>query len=219
MSAAREPTTGRKVDASPAGAGKIPADEAEIRAFYKRLGGSESDPFNNLILRETLATAWMGGNEPDGQNRRIKATVAALSGFKPQDEIEGMLAAQAVAMHFGAMECFRRAMIPEQSGEAANKLRRDGANLARGMTDMLEALDRKRGKRPQVVRVERVVVQEGGRAIVGNVQAGAAAVADAPAPASAPPPAVKHEPPGAVLDLPAVASDRATAPVLGRGEA
>jgi hypothetical protein len=38
------------------------------------------------------------------------------------------------------------------------------------MTDMLEALDRKRGKGPQVVRVERVVVHEGGQAIVGNVQ-------------------------------------------------
>jgi hypothetical protein len=38
------------------------------------------------------------------------------------------------------------------------------------MTDMLEALDRKRGKGPQVVRVERVVVHEGGQAIVGNVR-------------------------------------------------
>jgi hypothetical protein len=52
----------------------------------------------------------------------------------------------------------------------ASKLRKDGANLARGMTDMLEALDRKRGKGPQVVRVERVVVNEGGQAIVGNVR-------------------------------------------------
>jgi hypothetical protein len=47
---------------------------------------------------------------------------------------------------------------------------RDGANLTRGMTDMLDALNRKRGKGPQVVRVERVVVHEGGQAIVGNVQ-------------------------------------------------
>ena len=40
------------------------------------------------------------------------------------------------------------------------------------MTDMIEALDRKRGKGPQVVRVERVIVHEGGQAIVGNVHAG-----------------------------------------------
>jgi hypothetical protein len=44
--------------------------------------------------------------------------------------------------------------------------------MARAMTDMLDALDRKRGKGPQVVRVERVVVHEGGQAIVGNVQGG-----------------------------------------------
>jgi hypothetical protein len=70
------------------------------------------------------------------------------------------------------MECFRRAMIKDQPFDFATKLRKDGANLSRGMTDMLEALDRKRGKGPQVVRVERVVVHEGGQAIVGNVATG-----------------------------------------------
>ena len=44
-----------------------------------------------------------------------------------------MLAAQTVAMHFGAMECFRRAMVHDQQPEVASKLRKDGANLARGM--------------------------------------------------------------------------------------
>jgi len=34
--------------------------------------------------------------------------------------------------------------------------------LFRAMTDMVDALDRKCGKGPQVVRVERVVVHEGG---------------------------------------------------------
>lgn len=85
-----------------------------------------------------------------------------------------MLAAQATAMHLSAMECFRRSIIPEQPAEIASKLRRDGANLSRGMTDMLDALDRKRGRGPQVVRVERVVVHEGGQAVVGNVTAGGA---------------------------------------------
>ena len=106
------------------------------------------------------------------------AAVAALRAFKPTDEIEGMLAAQTMAMHFGAMECFRRAMVHDQHPEVASKLRKDGANLARGMTDMLDALDRKRGKGPQVVRVERVVVHEGGQAFVGNVQPAASKVGE-----------------------------------------
>jgi hypothetical protein len=93
-----------------------------------------------------------------------------MAAFRPKDEIEGMLAAQAVALHFGAMECLRRAMVPNQPFETAAKLRKDGANLARAMTDMVDVLDRRRGKGPQVMRVERVVVQDGGQAIVGNVQ-------------------------------------------------
>ncbi len=138
----------------------------------KPLGGSDRCEFNSFVLREVIASIWVvkEDGDPEAINRAIATAAAALEAFKPANEIEAMLAAQAVAMHFGAMECFRRAMIGEQSSEVASKLRRDGANLARGVADMLDAIDRKRGKAPQVVRVERVVVHDGGQAIVGNVQ-------------------------------------------------
>src|ERR1700760_1140642 len=139
----------------------------ELRAF----GGSRSDEFNGALINAMARTGWFPpGQTDEACSQQMLAAVAALRAFKPTDEIEGMLAAQTVAMHFGAMECFRRAMMHDQHPEVASKLRKDGANLARGMTDMLDALERKRGKGPQVVRVERVVVHEGGQAIVGNVQ-------------------------------------------------
>ena len=165
-----------------------PVLKAEVDANpFRGMGGSKEDDFNNVILRETLVTIWIPDGENDGQRRRISAGMTALMAFKPKDEIEGMLAAQAVALHFGAMECFRRAMHKEQPFDIASKLRKDGANLARGMAEMLDALDRKRGKGPQVVRVERVVVHEGGRAIVGNVSPGTVpphAALEAPQPAA-----------------------------------
>ena len=136
---------------------------------FQRIGGSKSPHFNSTLLRQTLETIWTFKDNPDDVERRQSAAAVALAAFKPRDEIEGMLVAQAVAMHYGAMECFRRAMLQDQPTDIAARMRKDGANLARGMTDMLDALDRKRGKAPQVVRVERVVVQEGGQAIVGNV--------------------------------------------------
>jgi len=37
-------------------------------------------------------------------------------------------------------------MIRDQPAEFAARFRKDGGNLARAMTDMLDALDRKRGK-------------------------------------------------------------------------
>ncbi len=137
--------------------------------LFRTISGSKSLSFNSVLLRETLATIWVPGNDDDGMNKAIQAAAAALAAFKPKDEIEGMIAAQAVALHFGAMEALRRSMVKEQPSEIAARLRKDGANLARAMTDMLDAIDRKRGKRQQVVRVERVVVQDGGQAIVGNV--------------------------------------------------
>jgi hypothetical protein len=136
----------------------------------KVMAGSELPEFNHALLNATVAT--ISGHDPDATTIRVAAATAALAAFKPTDEIEGMIAAQAVALHHAAMECFRRAALPGHAPEVASKLRKDGANMARGMTDMLDALDRKRGKGHQVVRVERVVVHEGGRAIVGNVKGG-----------------------------------------------
>lgn len=171
---------------------------------FAGVGGSRVDAFNMVLLRETIGTIWVSTKEEKGQTELIQAAAEALKGFKPTDEIEGMLAAQAVALHLGAMECLRRSMISEQPGDAASRLRRDGANLARAMAEMLEALDRKRGKGPQVVRVERVMVQDGGKAIVGNVSQ-----------RNDPPPAAALEAAqtGPAFDLPAMATSR------GRGEA
>jgi hypothetical protein len=159
----------RKRAATPDSADAVAVFESNPGDPYRAIGGSRSRHFNNALLRSTLATLWP---DPNDTERRVSAACVALAAFRPKDEIEAMVAAQAVAMHHGAMECFRRAMIPEQPSETAARLRKDGANLARAMTDMLDALDRKRGKAPQVVRVERVVVQDGGRAIVGNITSG-----------------------------------------------
>ena len=40
---------------------------------------------------------------------RSGATGAALAGVGPKDELEGMMAAQLIAAHNAAMECYRRA--------------------------------------------------------------------------------------------------------------
>jgi hypothetical protein len=52
-------------------------------------------------------------------NRALKdqanAVLAGLLGITPNDELEGMLAAQLIACHNVSMERFRRAMIGEQT--------------------------------------------------------------------------------------------------------
>ena len=139
------------------------------------ISGSKMPAFSNTLANSVINTLSKFSNESqEAKDRKASAALGAVRAFEPKDEIEGMIAAQAVALHLATMECARRAMLPDQPGEAAAKLRRDAANLARTMVDMVEAIDRRRGKGLQVVRVERVVVHEGGRAIVGSVTSGAA---------------------------------------------
>lgn len=137
---------------------------------FKPMGGSGNHHFNRTMYEQVLNSAWINTAASEEQQSRIGSAAAqALVGLGPKDEVEGMLAAQAAGLHFAAMECLRRAMHPEQNSDVASKLRKDAANLSRAMVEMTEAIQRRRGKGPQVVRVERVVVQEGGQAIVGNV--------------------------------------------------
>lgn len=145
----------------------------EMREF----GGSRYGVFNHALVNEVVRTAWVvaGPGEKEAADRKATGmVVAAMKAFEPKDEIEGMLAGQAVAMHLASMEAFRRAIIPEQGAETASKLRRDGVNLSRGMADMLAALAKHRGQGQQKVIVEHVHVHAGGRAVVGAVTTGGA---------------------------------------------
>lgn len=142
----------------------------------KGIGGSPDDRFNSQVANAAVATAWFPKNlTSEDRDKLVSAVVNGMMAFKPADEIEGMLAAQAVAMHHASMECSRRAMIPEQPFEAAQGFRKAAASASRALTELLSALDRKRGKASQQkVTVEHVHVHSGGQAIVGAVAAGRA---------------------------------------------
>jgi hypothetical protein len=73
-----------------------------------------------------------------------------------KDELEGMMAAQLIAAHNAAMECYRRAMIGEQSFEGRRENLAQANKLSRTYATLLEALNRHRGKGQQKVTVEHV---------------------------------------------------------------
>ena len=146
-------------------------DAAEAAPRLKKVAGADSDRLNGLLLRAVLGCLpCSAADAPEDRERRVGAALDAVRGFGPRDAVEGMLAAQAVAMHLAGMAALQRSQRPDLPAEVASRLRRDGAGLCRAMAEMVQALDRRRGKGArQVVRVERVVVQEGGQAIVGAV--------------------------------------------------
>ena len=94
--------------------------------------------------------------------------LGVVSGIEPQDEVEAMLAMQLAVTHQASMLMAKRliradTILQQDSAEKAfNK-------LARTYTSQMEALKKYRAKAQQTVRVERVTVEEGGQAIVGDV--------------------------------------------------
>jgi hypothetical protein len=95
---------------------------------------------------------------------------AALIGIAPKDEIEGMIATQLIAAHNAAMECYRRAMLGEQTFEGRRENLSQANKLSRTYAVLVEALNRHRGKGQQKVTVEHVHVHSGGQAVVGMIE-------------------------------------------------
>ena len=87
----------------------------------KSMGGSQSDDWNSVLANQTVHTLWLKNSDEETQDRQLNAAIAALKGIRPRDELEGMMAAQLLAAHNAAMECYRRAMIPEQTFEGRNQ--------------------------------------------------------------------------------------------------
>jgi hypothetical protein len=147
----------------------VAKDPTQQQGTLRRIGGSASDDWNNTLANQTINTLWVRHSDEQTVDRQLKAATAALIGIGPRDELEGMIAAQMIAAHSAAMECYRRAMLSEQTRREnlsqANK-------LSRTYTLLLEALNRHRGKGQQKVTVEHVHVHEGGQAIVGMVEGG-----------------------------------------------
>ena len=107
---------------------------AEQRARFRSISGSDNPAFAVNLASQVGAALWRGNSRSDEQQE--EAMLVAMSGMEPRDAFEGMLIAQAIASHNAAMECHRRAMIPEQTFEG----RRENLNQANRLSRTFEPL-------------------------------------------------------------------------------
>jgi hypothetical protein len=137
-------------------------DPADLKGKLKRIGGSRSDHWNNTLANQTMQALWVKNSSSEELDKQLSATVAAMMGIAPKDELESMMAAQLIAAHNAAMECYRRAMLGEQTFEGRRENLAQANKLSRTFATLLEALNRQRGKGQQKVTVEHVHVHAGG---------------------------------------------------------
>jgi hypothetical protein len=127
-------------------------DVSKLKGRLKLIGGSMSDDWNNVLANQTVQTLWLKSADAEEINRQRHAAVDVLIGMAPRDEFEGMAAAQLVACHNASMECYRRAMIGEQTFEGRRENLNQANKLSRTYATLLEALNRHRGKGAQKSR-------------------------------------------------------------------
>lgn len=144
----------------------IPQSEV-LRAGSRAISGVDDLEFTLNLMGQVFAALWQTNSDCDKRER--DGTLAAMIDIKPRDALEGMLIGQAIASHNAAMECYRRAMINEQTFEGRRENLNQANKLSRTFAALIEALDRHRGKGQQRITVEHVNVHPGGQAIVGAV--------------------------------------------------
>jgi hypothetical protein len=96
---------------------------------------------------------------------------AMFAEMEPRDAVEAMLIAQMTATHV-AMATLSEKMTYQTSTQIRECLERYTTRLSRTYLAQMDALKKYRAKAQQVVRVERVNVESGGQAIVGDVSTG-----------------------------------------------
>ncbi len=162
--AQRDDTPASRVPAVAGASPRPPAPENRLAAQVMAASCAADDDFLGTLYRQLARTVFQGGeiNKDD-----LGLMCSVVTGIKPRDRLETMLAAQMAAVHIATMTSARRLRsadtIPKQDSaeRAFNK-------LARTFATQMEALTRYRTGGEQKV-VQHVSVSEGGQAIVGNV--------------------------------------------------
>lgn len=134
----------------------------------KAVGGTDHGQFNAMLMRQALAsfpTTFADPSKPTG----FDAVATGLIAIAPRDAQEGMIAAQMLGLHNSAMDCLRRAVHEGQSFEGREMNLTQAAKLSRTYALLMDCLGRHRSGGTQKIIVERVTVNAGGQAIVGNI--------------------------------------------------
>ena len=133
-------------------------------ALMDALGTTDLDFFNGLLSQ--LKHASLEGGKLS--ERELNFMLSVIKGIKPRDQVEAMLAAQMAAVHSAVMH-FTSSLKHAETAEHLDCFERASNKLYRTFASQIEALKRHRMHDEQRVTVPNVTVNEGGQAIVGNV--------------------------------------------------
>ena len=125
------------------------------------------------IINQVIRICSSGTEDPEAITNKANASMAAILEIDPQDSTELMLATQMVTVHNLTMEMSRRALlVNDQTEDSVNFNINRTTKLMRTYMAQMEALNKYRNKGKQQITVQHVNVNDGGQAVIGDVNQG-----------------------------------------------
>jgi hypothetical protein len=158
---------GKTLRAAIPGNGK---DKPSLEQYYgvvKELTATQDNELAEDICRSAVSAM----PKENDTARNINTIYQALADFAPQDAIEAKLCLQATALYSQGMQYLSKAERASMV-QTAEMFMKFAIKLLRLHNETIEALNRHRRKGEQKVVVQHVNVENGGKAIVGNLIAG-----------------------------------------------
>ena len=124
-----------------------------------------------VVVTKELQTQLVGavGGFFGGQEHHTVSALQMLRDIEPRDALEAMIATQAIAAQAASLQAYERANVPDIPLNLQAQQLNLASKLGRAVVDALGAIERKRRGPKQTMNVERVIVEDGGQAIVGQV--------------------------------------------------
>jgi hypothetical protein len=128
------------------------------------LGVADREAMHGIVRQ--LVRASVNGESPDEVT--LSFMLSMVRSIRPRDSLEAMLVAQMVSVHVMAMRCAHHLADADDLARHDSAARALG-RLARTFPAQIEALNRHRSRGEPAITVQNVKVEDGGKAIVGNV--------------------------------------------------
>jgi hypothetical protein len=144
--------------------------DGQSREWWHRLQnafGTASSAFVAASLQQLIAAARLPNSGIC--EIAVNASLAFIEGAKPRGEVECALVMQMACTHSAAMSVLGTFAGANGYGRTIPLKASAAAKLMRAYAAQVEALRRLRKGNSQTVRVEHVHVNEGGQAVIGNV--------------------------------------------------
>jgi hypothetical protein len=157
-----------------------PDPELGEQLMADALGVTDREAMHGIVRQ--LVRASVNGESPDEVT--LSFMLSMVRSIRPRDPLEAMLVAQMVSVHVMAMRCAHHLADADDLARHDSAARALG-RLARTFPMQIEALNRYRSRGEPAITVQNVKVEDGGKAIVGNVTQHARVIVSEKSPAAA----------------------------------